>query len=128
MKFVVDVVLGDTQLNGNVILRYSSVYHDDVMNLGNGLLCGDGDWLSPTGVVFQTIPGTFEFSIPFFFTILYEGAFSPSMITMSSWISLRLRMLARWLVLSILSETTVAQCLIISNRKITKVTNFKHAV
>ena len=40
MKFVVDdcmdAFLGDTQLNGNATLRYSSVCHDDVMNLGNG--------------------------------------------------------------------------------------------
>ena len=67
MKFVVDdftdVVLRDTQLSGNVMLRYSSVCHEDVMNLGNGLLCGDGDWPSRTGVVFQTIPLTFGFSI-----------------------------------------------------------------
>ena len=50
MKFVVDdcvdEVLGDTQLSGNVILRYSSVCHDDVMDFGNGVLCGDGDWPS----------------------------------------------------------------------------------
>ena len=36
---------------------------DDVMNLGNGLLCSDFDWPSLTGVVFQTITATFEFSI-----------------------------------------------------------------
>ena len=36
---------------------------DDVMNLGNGLLCSDFDWPSPTGVVFQTITAKFEFSI-----------------------------------------------------------------
>ena len=59
-----DVVLGDTQLSGSVILRYSSVCHDDVMNRGNGLLCGDGDWPSQMGVVFQTLPATFEFSSP----------------------------------------------------------------
>ena len=76
MKFVVDdcmgawvhgcmgAVPGDTQLSGSVILHYSSVCHDDVMNLGNGFLCSDSDWPSPTGVVFQTIPATFEFSIP----------------------------------------------------------------
>ena len=67
MKFVVDdcidAILGDTQLSGNVMLRYSSVCHDDVMNLGNGLLFGDGDWPSPTWFGFQTIPATFEFSI-----------------------------------------------------------------
>ena len=33
-----------------------------------------------------------------------------------------------WLMFSILSETTDAQCLIISNRKTTKVTNFKYSV
>ena len=68
MKFVVDdcmdAVLGDTQLIGNAILRYSSVCHGDVMNLGNGLLCSDSDWPSLMGVVFQTIPTMFEFSIP----------------------------------------------------------------
>ena len=73
MKFVVDdnmdEVLGSTQHNGCVILSYSSVCHDDVMNLGNGLLCGDGYWHSLTGVIFQTIPATFEFNIP-----LLEGA------------------------------------------------------
>ena len=41
-EFVVDdrmdAFLGDTQLSGNVIIRYSSVCHDDVMNLDNGLL------------------------------------------------------------------------------------------
>ena len=79
MKFVVDacmdVVLGDTQLSHNVMLHYSSVCHDDVINLGNGLLCGDDDRPSVTGVVFQTLPTTFEFSIQFF-TMLYEGTFS----------------------------------------------------
>ena len=47
-----------TQLNGNVlsVCYYLSVCHDDVMNLGNGLLCNDGDWLSQTWVVFQTLP------------------------------------------------------------------------
>ena len=54
MKFVVDdcmnVFLGDTHLSGIVILRYSSVCHGDVMNRGNGLLCGDGDRPSPTGI------------------------------------------------------------------------------
>ena len=62
-KFVVDdymeEVLEDTQLSGNVILC-----HDDVMNHGKGFLCGDSDWPSLTGVIFQTIPATFEFSIP----------------------------------------------------------------
>ena len=56
MKFVVDDCmddLGDAQLSGNVILRYLSVCHDDVMNLGNNLMCGDGDWPSLTGVVFH---------------------------------------------------------------------------
>ena len=38
----IDAVLGDTELHGSVILRYSSVCIDDVMNFGNGLLCGDG--------------------------------------------------------------------------------------
>ena len=68
MKFVVDdcmdAVLGDAQLSDNIILRYSSVCYGDVMNLGNGLLCGDCDWPSRTVVVFQTIPATFEFSNP----------------------------------------------------------------
>ena len=59
-----EVVIGDTQLSGNVMLHYSSVCHDDVMNLGNGLLYGDGDWPSRTGVVFQTLPAMFEFSSP----------------------------------------------------------------
>ena len=52
MKFVVDdcmnAVQRDTQFGGNVILHYSSVCHD-VMNLDNGLLCGDGVWPSLTG-------------------------------------------------------------------------------
>ena len=56
MKFdVVDcmnAVLGDTQLSGSVMLRYSSVCYDDVMNRGNALLCGEGDWPSRTGVLF----------------------------------------------------------------------------
>ena len=68
MKFVVgdcmDAVLGDTQLSGNSIHSYSPVCHDDVINLGNGLLYGDGDWPSSTGLVFQTNPVTFKFSIP----------------------------------------------------------------
>ena len=55
MKFVVDdcmgAVLGDTQLRGNVMLRYSSVCHDDVINRGNGHLCGTGDWPSPKEVM-----------------------------------------------------------------------------
>ena len=48
-----DVVLGDTQLGGNVMLR---VCHDDVMNFGNGGLYGDSDWPSRMGVVLQTFP------------------------------------------------------------------------
>ena len=52
-------VLGDTQLSGNVILC-----NGDIMNLGNGLLCGDGYWPSRTGVLFQTLPATFDFSSP----------------------------------------------------------------
>ena len=48
LKFVVDdcmdALLRDAQLSDNVTLRYSSVCHDvDVMTLGNGLMCGDGD-------------------------------------------------------------------------------------
>ena len=35
-----DAVLGEAQLSGSVTLCYSSVCHDHVMNLGNGLLCG----------------------------------------------------------------------------------------
>ena len=54
MKFVVgdcmNVVLGDTQLSGNIMLCYLSVCHDHVMNLGNGLLCGDGDWPSSSSL------------------------------------------------------------------------------
>ena len=66
-----------------------------------------------------------------FFSMLYEGTFSPGVITMSSWISLGVKplrprywMSTWWLMLSILSETTYAQGLIISIRKTTKVTNF----
>ena len=48
MKFVadncMDAVLGDTQLGDNVIFLHLSVCHDDVMNIGNGHLCGDSDW------------------------------------------------------------------------------------
>ena len=48
MKFVaddcMDAVLKDTQPSGNVMFRYSSVCHDDVMHLGNCQLCGDADW------------------------------------------------------------------------------------
>ena len=69
MKFVVDdcmdAILEDTQLSGNVMLRYSSVCPDDVMNLGNDLMCGDGDWPSLMGIVFQTLPATVEFSSSF---------------------------------------------------------------
>ena len=57
------------------------------MNLANGILCSDCDWPSPTGVVFQTITATFELA-SYFFTMLYKGAFSPSVTTMSAWISL----------------------------------------
>ena len=46
MTFVADdcmvAVLGDAQLSGNVMFHYSSVCHDDVMNLGKGLQYGDG--------------------------------------------------------------------------------------
>ena len=35
-----------------------------MINLGNGLLCGDGDMPPPMGVVLKTLPATFEFSIP----------------------------------------------------------------
>ena len=77
-----DAVLGNTQLSGNVglIHRYSSVCHGNVINLGNGLLRGDGDWPVAKGVVFQIIPTTFEFSIP----LLRRAVFSPSVTTMSS--------------------------------------------
>ena len=64
MDDCMEAVVGHTQLSGNVILSYSSVCLDDVMNLGNGLLCGDGDWPSPSGVIFQTISATSEFSSP----------------------------------------------------------------
>ena len=43
-----DAVLGDALLSGNVILHHSSVCHDDIINLGNSLLCGDGNWPSTT--------------------------------------------------------------------------------
>ena len=43
-----DTVLGYTQLRGKVTLHYSSVCHDDVMNLGDGLLYDDSDWPSRT--------------------------------------------------------------------------------
>ena len=46
---------------------------DDVMNLGNGLLCSDCDWPSPTGVVFQTITATFEFSILLLHHAVWRG-------------------------------------------------------
>ena len=46
MTFVADdcmvAVLGDTQIIGNVMFNYWSLCHDDVMNLGKGLQCGDG--------------------------------------------------------------------------------------
>ena len=45
----------DTLLSATVMLQYSSVCHDDVMNLGNRLLFGDGGW-PQTGLVFQTLP------------------------------------------------------------------------
>ena len=51
-------VLGETQFSGSVILCYS-VCHDDVMKH----LCGDTDWPPPMGVVFQTIPAMFKYSI-----------------------------------------------------------------
>ena len=77
MKFVVDVcmdaVLGDIQLSGNVTVCYSSVCHDDVMNLGNGLVCGYGDWPSRTGVVFQIIPATFESISPHLHNYVSRG-------------------------------------------------------
>ena len=59
-----DEVLGDKKLRGNVMLNYLSLCHDDATNLGNGLLCGDRDWPSPMGVIFQTLPAMFEFSSP----------------------------------------------------------------
>ena len=63
MDDCIGAVLEDTQtLSGNVVLRYSSVCHDGVMNLGNGLMCGDDDWPTWTWVVFQTLLATFEFS------------------------------------------------------------------
>ena len=49
-------VLGDAQLSGRVMLRYWTVCHDVVMNLGNGLLCGNGDWPSRTGEEFFCFP------------------------------------------------------------------------
>ena len=56
MEFVLDdwmdAVLGDTQLSGNVMLHYLSVYHDDVMNCGIGTLCGEVDRPPWMGVVF----------------------------------------------------------------------------
>ena len=77
MKFVVDdcmdAVLGDTQLSGNVTLHYSSVCHDDVMNLGNGLLCGYGDWPSRMEVVFQTLTASFEFGSPLLHHAVLRG-------------------------------------------------------
>ena len=76
MKFVVDdcmdAVLEDTLLIGNVILCYSSVCHDNVMNLGNDILYGDGDAFSD-GVVIQTIPAKFEFSILLLHHAVWRG-------------------------------------------------------
>ena len=34
-----DAVLGDTQFSGNVIICYSCVCHEDIMNFNNGLMC-----------------------------------------------------------------------------------------
>lgn len=45
--------LGDTQLCGNVVLSYSLIYKDHITDLVNGFLCGDSDWSSRTGVIFQ---------------------------------------------------------------------------
>ena len=64
MDDCMDVVLGDTQVNGDVMLHYLFVCHDDVINLGYGFLCGDVEWPSRTGVLFQTLPAMFEFSTP----------------------------------------------------------------
>ena len=94
MKFVVDdcmdAVLGDTQLRGNVILHYSSVCHVHVVNLGNGLLCGDGDWPSLGGGGGGGLSSRLSLpclnSASHFFTMLYEGAFFPSVTTMSPWV------------------------------------------
>ena len=43
------------------------------MNLGNDLLCGDGDWPSGTGVVFQTLHATVEFSSPLLQQAIWRG-------------------------------------------------------
>ena len=59
-----DAVLGDIQQSDNIMLCYSSVCHNDVMNLGSSFLCGDGDWPFRTGVVFQTLSVTFQFRSP----------------------------------------------------------------
>ena len=61
------------------------------MNLGIGLLCSDCDWPSPTGVVFQTITATFEFSI---LLLHHEGSGRSSEVERS--------LMVRWVVGSIL--------------------------
>ena len=83
MKFVVDdcmdVVLGD------VMLCYSSVCHDEVMNFGNGLLVVV---VMVTGLPRWVSCSRHLNSAAHFFTMLYKGAISSSVIIMSSWISL----------------------------------------
>ena len=60
MKYIVndcmDAIKSDTKLIGSVMLLYSSICHDDVMNLGNGHLCGDGDLPFQTGGRFPEYP------------------------------------------------------------------------
>ena len=98
------------EIPNSVAVKYS-VSHLSAMNLGNGFFCGDGHWPSRagiwdrhwpfglgsgiitgllglgSGIVYQSIPATLS-SVSHFFTMLYDGAFSLSMTTMSSWISL----------------------------------------
>ena len=68
-----DAVLGDTQLSGNVMFRYSSVCYDDVMNHGDGL-CGGSEWSSRLSLPRLN-------SAAHLFTMLYEGASFPNVIT-----------------------------------------------
>ena len=85
MKFVVDdcmdAVLGDIQLGGNVMLCSLSICHNDVINLGK-VSCVE----TLTGLLGQGSSSRLSLprlnSAAYFFTVLYDGAFSPSVTTM----------------------------------------------
>lgn len=58
---------------GNVPLFYLLICQDHVIDLVKTLMCGDNDWPSTTGVIFQALSAMFELSTPLLLHTLRKG-------------------------------------------------------